>query len=227
MVREFVPDKKSDFKASIDAKFFLWHTLAISRERCYGSVEVGTELHRTLSTFPPSLCKCERNNKSCWQLRPRLLAASQQQFEEHCEQSAQWSQHPLTISLVSTVTYRTCYFSPVSNPPNVELVILAPNTTNLSAKPCFFLALAVGSDYPFAAQLSKDRNLGAFYLYTFATRYKNTLNSHRGDLDTVWNTHPTTNRILTFLPKSPMKVAFWQQHSSFWISPSFNSLSHF
>lgn len=197
MVREFVPNKKSDFKASIDTKFFLWQILAISRERCYGSVEVGTELHRTLSTFPPSLCKCERNNKFCWQLLPCLLAVSQQQFEEYCEQSAQWSQHPLTISLVSTVTYRTCYFSPVSNPPNVKLVILAPNTTNLSAKLCFSIALAVRSDYPFATQLSKDRNLEAFYLYNFVTLYKNTLKQSQRWLR-YCSKYSTTNRILTY-----------------------------
>lgn len=56
---------RNDFRASNDPKFFLWHTLAIIRERCYGSVEVSTKLHRTLSTFPLSLCKCESNNKSC------------------------------------------------------------------------------------------------------------------------------------------------------------------
>lgn len=116
MVGEFAPDKKNDFKASNDAKFFLQQTLAIIRVRCYGSVEVSTELHRTLSPFPLSLCKCESNNKSCWQLLPRLLAGSQELFEEYCEQYVQRSQHPLTISLVSPVTYRTCYFSPVSNP---------------------------------------------------------------------------------------------------------------
>lgn len=65
MVRKFTPDKQNDFQASNDAKFFLWHTLVIIRDRCHGSVEVSTELCRTLSTFLLSLCKCESNNKSC------------------------------------------------------------------------------------------------------------------------------------------------------------------
>lgn len=53
------------FKASKDAKLFLWHTLAIISKCCSGSVEVGSELHRTLTTSRLSLCKCESNNKSC------------------------------------------------------------------------------------------------------------------------------------------------------------------
>lgn len=37
-------------------------------------------------------------------------------LKNYCEPCMPGSQHPLTISLVSPVTYRMCYFSPVSNP---------------------------------------------------------------------------------------------------------------
>lgn len=37
-------------------------------------------------------------------------------LKNYCEPCVPGSQHPLTISLVSPVTYRMCYFSPVSNP---------------------------------------------------------------------------------------------------------------
>jgi len=104
------------FQASKDAKFFQWHALVIISVCCYGSVEVSTELHKTLSTFPLQQYKCESNNKSCGQLLPHLLAVIQLQYEQHCARCVQHSQHPLTISLVSPVTWRTCYFSPVSSP---------------------------------------------------------------------------------------------------------------
>lgn len=70
-------------------------------------------------------------------------------LKDYCEPCVPGSQHPLTISLFPLRLIECVIFPQWVTLPNVELVILAPNTTNLSAGWCFSIVLVMESDYTF------------------------------------------------------------------------------